>query len=240
MQEKENIRIIPSGISDDCEIHTHPAFGIIRVTRSSGGNPILFGSSINNNEKIAIEITRAEGRRNLSRDWYHSKGQPIVRIEMSYAQFAECITSINRGEGTPCTITRTETEGRIPTIAENIDKRKQFRDEFANNIDKAMNEAQSQIAKIKQSLTDKKNFTVRDKKELINALGKIHAAIGCNLNFVLDQFDNQMEKSTQEAKHEIEAFYQTRTEQYLPTFENQKLQKTQMSGVCQKSKSNLQ
>lgn len=69
-------------------ITTHPSFGLIRASRrSSSGNRVLFGSSIKNNNIVAIEIHEAEHDRDLSNDWYHDK-KSIIEIEMSPSQFS--------------------------------------------------------------------------------------------------------------------------------------------------------
>lgn len=118
MRERRNIEL---QIDDDRTILTHPAFGIINFTRTNGGDPWLFGSAIENENKICLRISRGIEERTLSHDFRYAK-QRIVEVEMSYSQFAECISSMNRGEGVPCTITYTENNGLVPAIAENVSK----------------------------------------------------------------------------------------------------------------------
>lgn len=197
------------GTSMERETFKHPAFGMIGFSRVSGGENTLFGSSIKHNDRIILKIKHGEQNRHLHEDWYFGRGL-ITEVEMSYSQFAECITAMNVGDGVPCTIRYTEKDGNIPVIAENKSKREQFRSEFSDTILKAMKQVQEEIEVIQKSLDDKKNLGVKDRKEMISKLQQVKYNIGRNLDFCVEQFDEQMEKTTMEAKGEIEAFCQNK------------------------------
>lgn len=197
------------GTSMERETFKHPAFGMIGFSRVSGGENTLFGSSIKHNDRIILKIKHGEQNRHLHEDWYCGHGL-ITEVEMSYSQFAECITAMNVGDGVPCTIRYTEKDGNIPAIAKNESKREQFRQEFSDTILKAMEKVQDQINEIQKSLDDKKNLGVKDRKEMISKLQQVKYNIGSNLDFCVNQFDEQMEKTTMEAKGEIEAFCQNK------------------------------
>lgn len=187
----------------------HPAFGMIGFNRILGGSDVLFGSSIKHNNKIMLTIKHGMQSRNLHEDHYYGR-KAIIEVEMSYAQFAECISTMNVGDGVPCTITYTEKEGHIPYIKDNTTKREQFRNEFSETITKAMEQVQEQINQIQESLNTKKNLGVKDRQEMIRELQQVKYNIGTNLDFCASQFDEQMDKSTLEAKGEIEAFCQNK------------------------------
>ena len=89
-------------------------------------------------------------------------------------------------------------------------RREQFRSEFSDTILKAMKQVQEEIEVIQKSLDDKKNLGVKDRKEMISKLQQVKYNIGRNLDFCVEQFDEQMEKTTMEAKGEIEAFCQNK------------------------------
>ena len=197
------------GTSMEKETFKHPAFGMIGFSRVSGGENTLFGSSIKHNDRIILKIKHGEQNRHLHEDWYYGHGL-ITEVEMSYSQFAECITAMNVGDGVPCTIRYTEKDGHIPAIAKNESKREQFRQEFSDTILKAMEQVQEEIDAVQKSLDDKKNLGVKDRKEMISKLQQIKYNIGSNLDFCVEQFDEQMEKTTLEAKGEIEAFCQNK------------------------------
>lgn len=197
------------GTSMERETYRHPAFGMIGFSRVSGGENVLFGSSVKHNDRIVMKLKHGKQDRHLHRDNYYGRGL-IAEVEMSYSQFAECITAMNVGDGVPCTIRYTEKDGCIPAIAENNSKREQFRNEFSNTILKAMEQVQDQINEIQKSLDDKKNLGVKDRKEMISKLQQVKYNIGSNLDFCVKQFDEQMEKTTLDAKGEIEAFCQNK------------------------------
>ncbi len=182
---------------------------MIGFSRVSGGENVLFGSSIKHNNRIVMTLKHGKQDRHLSKDWYYGH-RLIAEVEMSYSQFAECITAMNVGDGVPCTIRYTEKDGYIPAIAENNSKREQFRNEFSDTILKAMEQVQDQINEIQKSLDEKKAFGVKDRKEMISKLQQIKNNIGSNLDFCVEQFEEQMDKTTLEAKGEIEAFCQNK------------------------------
>lgn len=210
MEYKEIERTVEEeGTPMERETFKHPAFGMIGFSRISGGENTLFGSSIKHNDRIILKIKHGEQDRYLHEDWYYGHGL-ITEVEMSYSQFAECITAMNVGDGVPCTIRYTEKDGHIPAIAKNESKREQFRSEFSDTILKAMKQVQEEIEVIQKSLDDKKNLGVKDRKEMISKLQQVKYNIGRNLDFCVEQFDEQMEKTTMEAKGEIEAFCQNK------------------------------
>lgn len=196
-------------IEPETEIFRHPAFGMIGFSRVTGGEHVLFGSSIKHNDRIVLTLRHGEQERTLSHDSYFGH-KIIAEVEMSYAQFAECISTMNVGHGVPCTIAYTEKEGNIPCIKDNTNKREQFRNEFSETITKAMEQVQEQINQIQESLNIKKNLGVKDRQEMIRELQQVKYNIGTNLDFCASQFDKQMDKSTLEAKGEIEAFCQNK------------------------------
>ena len=191
------------------ETYKHPAFGMIGFSRITGGDNVLFGSSIKHNDRIQLTIKHGEQDRTLHEDRYYGKKR-IVEVEMSYSQFAECISAMNVGDGVPCTIRFTEKDGHIPAIEENNSKREQFRNEFSGVIEKAMEQIQNQINQIQESIDTKKTLGIKDRKEIVSQLQHVKYNIGANLDFCVSQFDEQMDKSTMEAKGEIEAFCQNK------------------------------
>lgn len=197
------------GSSMEREKYRHPAFGMIKFSRVNGGENVLFGSSVKHNDRIVMKLKHGKQDRYLHGDNYYGRGL-IAEVEMSFSQFAECITAMNVGDGVPCTIRYTEKDGYIPAIVENNSKREQFRNEFSDTILKAMEQVQDQINEIQKSLDDKKSLGVKDRKEMISKLQQVKYNIGSNLDFCVEQFDEQMEKTTLDAKEEIEAFFQNK------------------------------
>lgn len=80
-------------------------------------------------------LREGEVSRELNRDYYFG-GNKIVECEMSYSQFAEAITSMNMGTGIPVTIRYIQCKGNIQECPF-VDKKKQYEEEFKNNLDEA-------------------------------------------------------------------------------------------------------
>lgn len=183
---------------------SHPSYGTIMFNRAYGGKTPLFGSSIEHSNVIIMELRHAEIERGLNRDWVYGKA-PIAEIEMSYSQFVEAITSFGQGTGIPVTIRYTEKDGKIPPC-DFVSKRKQFTDEFKGKTKNAMNESQQLIQDVTDLFSQKKALTKADKEAVISKLRKLSMDLGCNLDFIADQFNEQMDKTVMEAKGELSPF----------------------------------
>lgn len=187
---------------------SHPSYGTLLFNRAYGGKTPLFGSSIEHSNVITMELRHADITRELNRDDIFG-GKPIVKVEMSYSQFAEAITSFGQGTGIPVTIRYTEKDGKIPPC-DFGSKREQFTDEFKGKTKSAMNESQQLIQDVTDLFSQKKALTKADKEAVISKLRKLSMDLGCNLDFIADQFNEQMDKTVMEAKGEIESFCQNK------------------------------
>ena len=187
---------------------THPAYGTILFNRAYGEKRALFGSSIEHSNVITLELRHADITRGYSSASVFGN-KPIVEVEMSYSQFAEAITSFGQGTGIPCTIRYTEKDGKIPPC-DFVSKREQFTDEFKGKIEDAMNESQQLIHDVADLFSQKKSLTKADKEAVMNKLRKLSMDIGCNMEFVANQFNVQMDRTVMEAKGEIESFCQNK------------------------------
>jgi hypothetical protein len=96
---------------------THPAWGMIGASRVTSGPPgaALFDSDIRHQHYVAVRISTARRKRDLSRDWI-TQDKEFVEVEMSIAQWAEFVSSMNVGNGVPCTIRRREGDWDIPGV----------------------------------------------------------------------------------------------------------------------------
>lgn len=187
---------------------SHPSYGTLAFSRRTGGATPLFGSSIEHRDIIAMTLYHADITRGLHQDSIYG-GKAIAEVEMSYSQFAEAITSMNMGSGVPVTIRWTEKDGKIPPC-DFVSKREQFADEFKEKRKRATDESQQIIKDVAEMFEQKKNLTKTDKENILRKLNKLSMDIGCNMDFIADQFNEQMDKTVMEAKGEIEAFCQNK------------------------------
>ena len=187
---------------------SHPSYGSLAFSRKTGGVTPLFGSSIEHRDTIAMTLYHADITRGLHSDSIYGN-KKIVEVEMSYSQFAEAITSMNMGSGVPVTVRWTERDGRIPDC-DFISKREQFADEFKEKRKEVTMESQQIIKDVTELFNQKKTLTKSDKQEILSKLNKLSMEIGCNMDFIAEQFNEQMDKTVMEAKGEIESFCQNK------------------------------
>ena len=186
----------------------HPSFGVITVTRATCNAPQpLFGSSITHHNMIRLELHTASVERHLSTDWI-SKERKLFEVEMSQNQWAEFVSSIGNGGGTPCTI-RWDSNGSVADCPFNA-KREEFYAEFKAVTEKASQDVLDAIAAA-QELLDKKSVTKSDRLELTRYLTNIKNGLKHTIPFIEKQFEEQVERTTTEAKAEIEAHIIART-----------------------------
>lgn len=186
---------------------THESFGLIGFFRSQGSRR-LFGSHLENHASfITMRVHRAARRHGLSRDWYGTSGRlPIVEVCMSAAQFSQAITSMNMGEGVPCTIESVEgiSMEKVPAdvVAENVKIRDDF-EEMISGVVELLAEAHKEMDVIVES---KSTISKSRAREMVAILAKALQEVQLNAPFVVSSFQESAEKVVTSAKAEIEAF----------------------------------
>ncbi len=195
--------------NDKKTYETHESYGIMRFSRVHGGKTALFGSSIRQDNKIQCTLSTGGVKRDLHTDWYADE-EELFEVEMSQSQFAELITSLNMGVGVPVTIRHIREGGKLHTCQEPpfIAKGEQHQKEFSESMQDAFRETQELIEQVGKLFAEKKNLTKADRQEVINALSRIQNEIGSNMDFAVQQFQEQMDHTVIEAKAEIEAYTQ--------------------------------
>jgi len=189
-------------------IKKHPSYGMLSFHRVTGAATPLFGSSIQHRDTIRLTLKEGEVKRSLNKDWYFG-GKQLFEVEMSLSQFAELITSLNMGDGIPVTILSTEAQKRIePCPFES--KTELHQREFQEHLRKTYEKSRVLLRQVKERFSTKKALTKKEKEEILNILNTLSYDIGSNVDFQVKQFQEQMEKTVQEAKGEIESFYQNR------------------------------
>lgn len=187
---------------------SHESFGLVGFYRSQGSRR-LFGSHIENHASfITMRVHRAARRHGLSRDWYGTDGGrlPIVEVCMSAAQFAQAITSMNMGEGVPCTIESVEgismEEVPAEVVAENVKIRAGFEEKIGGVV-QLLAEAHKEMDGVVESKSTISKGRARD---MVAILGKALQEMRSNAPFVVSSFQESAEKVVTSAKAEIEAF----------------------------------
>lgn len=181
--------------------YEHPAFGMVQVSRITGNNFVLHGSSIKGNSAVALRISRGTLNRDLSRDWTFAR-EELVEVWMTPVQWAEAITNTNCS-GVPCTIKHVQ--GEVMPEPPFLSKREQFQEELRSTTNAARVAAREAIAE-GNALLEKPSISKADVKKLLWRLVEIERGVGSSVEFVERQFATQVERTVMEAKAEVDAF----------------------------------
>jgi hypothetical protein len=180
----------------------HPAFGQISAHRISG-TASLYGSDFLHRNSVKIDIMTSELRRSLSNDWPHARKE-LISVLLSEAQWAAFVSSLNAGPGTQCTIRHINCEF-VPQLPDPKPRTEQFFNEAKETTERADKELLELAELINAS-----NLSGVKKKEFLSKITSAQRAIGSSVKFVLDQFGEHMEATTEKAKIEIEAYVNDR------------------------------
>ncbi len=191
-------------VENQMHITKHPSFGIIRAVRRNSSQPVnLFGTSIQHNTTIAIQISTATHDRDLNNDRFREEAH-IIEIELSQNQFSEFITTMGQGEGTPCTIKYKDCK-RIPDppYKSKVDI---FQEEFSAKMHNMGVDMQKGLVNALDLLKNKPSLTKGDREVIIKSMERLVSNLQSSMPFIAQQFHEQMDDVITEAKAEIEGF----------------------------------
>jgi hypothetical protein len=182
---------------------THPAFGQISASRLSNSPPgqVLFDSDIRHSHTVRITVQRATRKRDLNHDWIHGSGRELIEVELSEAQWASFVSSMNT-TGVPCTIRATESDWNVPGLP--------YDPRLAHSMAEVRDAADKTFGKIKAALADyEAAFEAKaGVKVLREKLRTLHSAVehtGSNLDFAAKSLNEHAENVVQRARADIEA-----------------------------------
>jgi hypothetical protein len=178
--------------------YTHPSFAQIGASNVSGSS-YLYGSDFHHQHYVVIRIQKSEMVRNLSNDRNYPR-ETLVEVALSEAQWATFVSSMNRGEGTQCTLQRVSGKS-VPQIPRLESRIGQFRAEGSEAADEAV----AAINALRTEISESK-LSQKQKDAWISRLNFIEGRTTGNLRFVASQFVEHMEGVVQKAKTEISAF----------------------------------
>lgn len=183
------------------KVETHPSWGMIGFYRNHGSERQLFGSDVSNHGTVCLKIKHAKKERALGRDW--TMGTDIIcEVEMSSLQFAELLTNMNVGDGVPCTIRYTATDGIVKYQEEKskLDVLYEERDAVVDRASSNLKEARDAIAE----LVNTKKLSKSVGNELVHKLSTALSDLeGDNFEFYRRQAHKEVDKLVVEAKSQI-------------------------------------
>lgn len=184
----------------DGVVTTHPAYGTVQVSRVTGHHATLFDSEFKHQHYIELRINKAYTERDNCTDWVFTKGAREVCIQMSEIQWAGLLTSMNIGNGSPCTLRQIGDE-HFPEIEECGTTEAQFRVDHEDRI----KEVTDRIDALSDAI-DEVKLSKKARDSLKNSLENIRTSIGPNLNFVAKMFAEHIETTKEKAKAELHGY----------------------------------
>jgi len=167
------------------------------------GHTQLYGSKTTHDYYIGLEICSSTGGESMnpSDKSYPERGS-LISIELSMLQFAEMISSIGKGEGTPCTIRRFD--GKALPKYELPNQRKTLVD-YAKSIDERSNEEIRTVRNsLRQKMAEGKRPTKAEMQEMVDLLDRADCD-RMNLSFIAEETEKIFEAAVGDAKQQIEA-----------------------------------
>ena len=184
----------------DEQTFQHPAFGQITVHRVYGASSALYGSDFIHHSFVRGAIHESQLNRNLSHDWPLTKRE-IIAVDMSEAQWATFVSSFNLGGGVQCTLSHRD--GKAVPEFPLRDERLEFKTEIDKKLADSIASLDKLIAEVEANTT---GLTKAKAAAILDPLRKTRQKLTANLPFVAKSFDQHMEKRTEKAKVEINAY----------------------------------
>jgi hypothetical protein len=184
----------------------HPSYGLISFSRiSCTGFKRMFGSSIDNHPTyIRLEVKSAciydEDRRD-----YYSAEKLLIRADLSQTQFAELLTTMNMGEGVPCTFSFLDGRGQIedpPARVTQVEKSKL-------QVENALGSILENLEEMRSSILDtlnKKTISKKVRDDIEFAIRIARNKISSNPSFSIQELRRRVGEVVTEAKAEVDAF----------------------------------
>lgn len=197
----------PGNAFEDEVREQHPSYGLVQFNRQDhGGARRLFGSALPGHGrtvglKIYTDVQRISHKG--TERYYPAKGLPAIEVELSAAQFAELITTMNVGFGVPCTVRHVN--GKQPADPPEVKHqtehiRDDFEAVFTEAVARLKTERDDLLAAVDGRVTKKVVEAIK------HSFYMAIMAVERNAPFYMEQFEEATEKITDGAKAEVDAF----------------------------------
>lgn len=206
---KKKPEVVQSKEFEGREMETHPAFGLVRVSRISSTGTNLFDSEIDHRELIEITFHSAA----VERDGYSNRirrgedRKPLFVARLSQAQWAAMVSSFGFGEGVPCTLSKVR-DGSLVNLPE-IEKLETMHERFSKDI----------AARVKKDITNIEGYVCqlgamiasgkigkRELREIHNSLLNSVINLPGNMAFGTELTQEAVDHIVSSGKAEVEAY----------------------------------
>lgn len=181
----------------------HPAWAMLGASRVQQGpdGAVLFDSEVRHNHYVVVKLSTASRKRDLSRDWLMAERQ-VVEVAMSEAQWASFVSSMNAGDGVPCTLLAREGDWNVPGMPY-APRLQESMKEVRGAADEALAEVQAAFA----AYAEKKSAAN------LNTLKYAIANASPNMEFAAKSLTEHAENVVQKARVDIEAIVTSKAKQ---------------------------
>ena len=180
----------------------HPSFGFIRASRVSG-HKALFDSSVRHQHYVDIVIGEATQFRQYQTNYVHADKE-LIRVSLSESQFAQFITSMNSGSGSPCTLARVNGKS-VEEPPADINTRDTFEREVKEAAE-GMTARLDELSKKVEALIGRQSApTKRELRDIKHSAAMAKQDLLSKMPFMMKQFAEGVEKLTDRAKMDLNA-----------------------------------
>lgn len=191
---------------DRPDYETHPAYGMVAFNRVQGSPGKMFGSALpQHGHFIRLVVRHGQRKHDLGCDWVMGTGPSVVEAWLSAAQFAELLTTMNIGDGVPCTLIRIEGR-KISEMPQ--DEQTEAERTYEAGEAKMMifgDELKAEINVMCKKVLAKGALSMTARKEVVRLFDKVLMETEANMPFALRSFQEAVEKTSQHAKAELDA-----------------------------------
>lgn len=187
--------------------YTPEAAALISFSRISGSTALV-DSEFDHQGYIKLRINQCKRQHSLSRTWWFSiQKDPYVDVDMSYAQFANLISNLNNGEGTPCTM-KYLLDRKFPNV-----EPEQSRVLFDKDIVNKVSAIKPAVDALARGIEDLK-ISVKSKQTLKALLHRVTRILDDSLPFIVSSYAEHLDNLKQKAELEISSYLDMRVHQY--------------------------
>lgn len=199
MPRREDVQPVESEGHLDGKKYSHPAFGLVSASRVSG-NRTLFGTDFIHRNFVVIRVRPAELQRSLAHDWVGPSGQPFVEVALSEAQWATLVSSLNVGQGVPCTLEYVNGE-EMPGIPHR-ETSAVHKAEFKERV----KEITELVAKTRRQIDAELGLPKKKKDTILAHLVRLEQDLSQNMPWYTKVLEEQMHNTVESAKVEVSAY----------------------------------
>lgn len=197
----------------------------------TSGNQALYGSKIMHHNYITLKIFNSKGGDTLDlNDKRDVDITPLIEVKLSMLQFAEAITQVGKGLGTPCTISRYD--GKSLPQYKLPDQKKSLLDFAGSKIDESIATIDAVIKVLDKRLDDGSKLSKLEMTEIVNSLHRMKSK--GFFEYVDEMMNRIFEKSIADAKQQLEGHYV----KFMGNIEN-KENTVKLSRITEETKMNM-